>query len=237
MLGGNGDPKSQEILSRQGKERMPSGNTKSWISPPSSIAIGRCLIKSMNFDASSLFFLQLCLQWILVGISPIPATALRFEQETEEFQNSSHVSGIPCLPQGVSPDFMELWSRKLWGFGAEPGDSCRWHLLFLVAFSQIPLEAPFPVAEVLLESCRRSERGEMFPSGTFVTPCTLIPAHPRPLLPPSRFPREVFHIHGSGNTIHSVNLHQKQSSKTHWEKQSLLFKLCKGLVRDKRDGI
>lgn len=43
----------------------------------------------------------------------------------QEFQNSSHVSGIPCLPQGVSPDFMELWSRKLWGFRAEPGDSCR----------------------------------------------------------------------------------------------------------------
>lgn len=120
-LGGNGDTKRQEIISSQQKGIHSEEQDPGF--PPFSIEIGGCLIKSTNFDASGLFFLQLCVLWI----SPIPATAWNFRN----FPNSPHVSGNPRLPQGVSPASRELWRRELRGFRAERGEriccSCHPH--------------------------------------------------------------------------------------------------------------
>lgn len=47
--------------------------------PPFSTAVGHCLIKSVNFDASGLFFLQLCLQGLVPGGDlPHPSHSLGF---------------------------------------------------------------------------------------------------------------------------------------------------------------
>lgn len=97
--------------------------------PPFSIAVGHCLIKSMNFDASGLFFLQLCLQWLVPGGDlPHPSHRLGFWVGNQEIlklflhlrKSVSSTGGLPRFPGAV-----DLWRQKLWGFRAEPGDSCR----------------------------------------------------------------------------------------------------------------
>lgn len=134
MLGRNRYPKSHEITSSQQKERMPCGNThclllrrgRSWISLPFPIAIGCCLIKSVNFDASGLFFLELCLQWLVpAGDLPHPSHSFGF------WAGNKGISRLfPHLRKSVS----STGGLPRVRFRAEPGDSCRCHhqhLLFL----------------------------------------------------------------------------------------------------------